>query len=79
MVSLSDFIQLTLEEINKGIEKSQKSIQGTAIINPREAGGEKERLNNQLHTIQKVDFEVNVLIEESTKKGHSGELNLKVA
>ena len=46
-MNLSDFINETIKEIVKGVEKTQKELsEYGVIVNPQEAGGEKEEVKN---------------------------------
>lgn len=78
-MDLSDFINETIKEIVKGVEKAQSELANTSVIvNPQEAGREKEEVKNSPHTIHYVDFEVVVFVEEQIKEGRKAGISIKV-
>lgn len=78
-MDLSDFINETLKEMVKGVEKAQSELaDSNVIVNPQEAGKEKEEVKNSPHTVHYVGFEVVVSVEEQIKEGKKAGISIKV-
>ncbi|MEK6482379.1 hypothetical protein WJR50_32890 [Catalinimonas sp. 4WD22] len=75
-MELKEFVSETLQQILKGVEDAQQNIEASPGLSSRGAkvvGSASDR-----HLYQFVEFDIGVLVDESSKEASSGKAGIKV-